>query len=119
MKSHSGRILASTWMPRPPEVFGKPVRPASASTSRSTPATRTASAKSVPGCGSRSIRSSSGWSTSGLRTGHGWKSNVPRLAAHASTAGSVGQTSSAVRPDGNVIFTVSTHSGAPLGTRLA
>ena len=65
------------------------------------------------------MRSSSGRSTSARRTGHGWKSNVPRFAAQASTAGSVGHTSSAVRPDGNVIRAVCTHSGAPLGIRLA
>ena len=39
-------------------------------------------------------------------------------AAHATVAISVGQTSSAVRPDGNVISTFSTKSGAPFGTRL-
>ena len=65
------------------------------------------------------MRSSSGWSTSGRRTGHGWKSNVPRLAAQANTAGSVGHTSAALRPDGKVISAVSTQSGAPFGTRLA
>ena len=71
-------------------------------------ATRAASAKSVPGCGSRSMRSSSGCSTSSRRTGHGWNVMVPICAAQAATAGSVGQTSSATRPDGNAICAVST-----------
>ena len=39
---------------------------------------------------------------------------VPICAAQAATAASVGQTSSAVRPDGKVIVAVSTQSGAPL-----
>ena len=37
-------------------------------------------------------------------------------AHHTGTAISVGQISSAVRPDGNVTCTVSRKSGAPLGT---
>ena len=69
-----------------PRSSGGPCRPASSSTSRSTPATRTASAKSVPGWGSRSMRSSSGSSTRPRRTGQGWKSKVPRLAAHTGAA---------------------------------
>ncbi|MBA8952147.1 hypothetical protein HNR61_003787 [Actinomadura namibiensis] len=80
--------------------------------------TRTASPNPVPGCGSRSIRSSSGWSGRSPRTAHGWNVSVPRFAAQAITAGSVGMTSSAVRPLGKVIFAVGTHSGAPLGTRF-
>ena len=107
MKSHSGRIRAKTWIPRPPDVLGHPTRPASSSTSCSTAATATASAKSVPGCGSRSMRSSSGRSGSARRTGQGWKSNVPMFAAHSRTAGSVGQNASAVRPLGNVTRAVS------------
>ena len=95
------------WMPRLPEVFGKPTRPSSSSSSRATPATRTASANVVPGWGSRSMRSSSGWSTSARRTGHGWKVSVPMWAHQTGTAISVGQISSAVRPDGKVISTVS------------
>jgi NAD(P)H-dependent flavin oxidoreductase YrpB (nitropropane dioxygenase family) len=53
-----------------------------------------------------------------FRTGQGWKVSVPRLAAQATTAGSVGQTSSAERPLGNSMRAVFTHSGAPLGTRF-
>ena len=64
------------------------------------------------------MRSSSGWSTSGLRTGHGWNSIALRLAAQASTAVSVGQISSAARPLGNRIWTVSTQGGAPFGARF-
>ena len=90
------------WMPRLPDVFGNPRCPARRAAPRASCAAPMASSKSVPGCGSRSIRSSSGWSTSSRRTGHGWKTIVPICAAQAATAGSVGQTSSAVRPDGNV-----------------
>ena len=43
---------------------------------------------------------------------------MPRLAAQASTATSVGHTSSAVRPLGKRICTVSSQSGAPLGARF-
>ena len=64
------------------------------------------------------MRSSSGWSTSARRTGHGWKVIVPMCAAQATTASSVGQTSSAWRPEGKSIRAVSTQSGAPLGTRF-
>ena len=74
-----GSIRQATWMPRLPEVFGQPTKPISSSTSRTTPATRFASAKSVPGCGSTSIRSSSGLSTCARREGHGWKSIVPEV----------------------------------------
>ncbi len=95
------------WMPRLPEVLAKPVMPRSSSSSRATPATRTASPNVVPGWGSRSIRSSSGWSTSSRRTGQGWKVSVPMCAHHTGTAISVGQISSAVRPDGKVIVAVS------------
>jgi hypothetical protein len=92
--------------------------PSSARISRSTGVTLAASRKSVPTCGSRSIRSWSGLSSSGRRTGQGWNVRVPRLAAQATTASSVGQTSSAGRPLGNRIVAVSTYSGAPLGTRF-
>ena len=98
-------------MPRLPEVFAKPVMPRSSSSSRATPATRTASANVVPGWGSRSIRSSSGWShesdAGSRRTGHGWKVSVPMWAHQTGTAISVGQISSAVRPDGKVMVAVS------------
>ena len=52
------------------------------------------------------MRSWSGASTSSPVTGHGWNVMVPRFAAHATTASSVGQTSSAVRPLGNAIVAV-------------
>ena len=64
------------------------------------------------------MRSSSGWSGSARRTGQGWKSKVPRFAAQTSTACSVGQNDSAVRPLGNVTVAVSAYGGAPLGMRL-
>ncbi len=53
------------------------------------------------------MRSSSGRSTSSRRTGHGWKVIVPMWAHHTGTAISVGQISSAVRPLGKVMPTVS------------
>ena len=81
--------------------------PSSANSSRATPATRTASVNVVPGWGSRSIRSSSGRSTSARRTGQGWKVSVPMCAHHTGTAISVGQISSAVRPEGKVMVAVS------------
>ena len=43
---------------------------------------------------------------------------VPICAAQAATAASVTHTSSAVRPDGNVIVAVSTYGGAPFGIRF-
>nr|WP_284454697.1 hypothetical protein [Actinomadura madurae] len=43
---------------------------------------------------------------------------MPRFAAQAITATSVGQTSSAERPLGNAIRAVRTQSGAPFGTRF-
>ena len=64
------------------------------------------------------MRSWSGRSTSSRVTGHGWNVRVPRLAAQATTASSVGATSSATRPLGNAIRAVSTKSGAPVGTRF-
>ncbi len=94
--------------PRPPEVFGHPSMPSSCRISRTCGATRAASAKSVPGWGSRSIRSWSGESTSSLVTGQGWNVIVPMFAAQATTASSVGATSSAVRPLGKPIVAVST-----------
>ena len=113
-----GSIGTKTWMPRPPDVLGVPSSPCSDSSSRTWGATRAASEKSVPGCGSRSIRIWSGESTSSPSTGHGWNVSVPRLAAHATTASSLGATSSAVRPLGNVMRAVFTYSGAPCGTRF-
>ncbi len=64
------------------------------------------------------MRSSSGCSTSPARTGQGWNVIVPSWAAQAIVAGVCGQTSSAVRPDGNAMRAVRTHSGAPVGTRF-
>jgi hypothetical protein len=52
------------------------------------------------------------------RTGQGWKVSVPICAHQAGTASSVGQISSAVRPDGKVMVAVSRYGGAPLGTRF-
>ena len=43
---------------------------------------------------------------------------VPIWAAQATVASSVGQTSSAWRPEGKSIRAVRTHSGAPCGTRF-
>ena len=94
--------------PRLPEVFGKPTRPSSSSSSLATPAIRAASRNDVPGCGSRSMRSSSGRSTSERRTGHGWNVSVPICAHQTGTAISVGQISAAVRPDGKVTSTLCT-----------
>ena len=54
-----------------------------------------------PGLGVEVERSSSGWSTSSRRTGQGWNVIVPICAAHPTTATSVGQISSASRPEGN------------------
>ena len=108
---HRGRIRTLMWTPRPPEVFGYPVIPSSASRSRTAKAAVRASSNVVPGCGSTSMRSSSGWSRSVFRTGHGWKSIVPRLTHHAMAAISVGQSAAAVRPLGNRTVTVSIHSG--------
>ena len=54
------------------------------------------------------MRSSSGWSTSPERTGHGWNVIVPICAHQATTAISVGQISSACRPEGNWIRAVFT-----------
>ena len=45
---------------------------------------------------------------SARRTGQGWKVIVPMCAHHATTAGSVGQISSAWRPEGNSMRAVST-----------
>ena len=73
----------------------------------------------MPGWGSRSIRSWSTLSVSDRLTGQGCQRSVPRLAIQATVAGSVVQTSSAVRPDGNVMVAVCTQSGIPrLGARF-
>ena len=112
MKPYAGSIGTNTWTPRPPLVFGNPTRSASSNTERSSWAARAASAKSVPGCGSRSIRS---WSTFSVSVrspamgGNGVCRDLPSrrwLRARS-------QTSSAVRPDGKAMVTVSTQSGMP------
>ncbi len=113
-----GSIGTKTCSPRPPEVFGHPSMPSSCSSARRCGATRAASANPVPGCGSRSMRSWSGDSVSAEVTGHGWKVSVPRFAAQATTASSVGHTSSADRPLGKPMRAVRTQSGAPFGTRF-
>ncbi len=117
-KVQFGSMRQAMWMPRLPDVFGQPVKPSSSSTSRTRSATFFASLKVVPGCGSTSIRSSSGLSTWARRDGQGWKSIVARLAAQATCATSVTQSSSACRPDGNVTRAVSIHSGRFSGTRF-
>ena len=43
---------------------------------------------------------------------------MPSWAAQATTASDVGATSSAVRPEGKAMCAVSTHAGAPDGTRF-
>ena len=43
---------------------------------------------------------------------------LPRFAAHTRCAASTGHSSVALRPLGNVTVAVSSHSGAPLGTRF-
>ena len=100
--------------PRLPEVLGQPVQPTSASTSRTTAATRFASSKSVPGWGSRSMRSSSGCSTASRRVCQGWNSTVDICTAQTTDANSVTQSSSAVRPDGND----TSHRLDPVGSTL-
>src|SRR5229473_5557326 len=105
-------------MPRDPEVFGQPVSPKSASTSRATSATARICGHSMPGTGSRSTRSSSGWSRSEASTGCGFRSMQPRLTTQASPAASRSTTSSAVRPDGKLSSTVSIQSGRDDGARF-
>jgi hypothetical protein len=64
------------------------------------------------------MRSSSGRSVSARRECHGWNSTVDICTAQTTQASSVTHSSSAVRPDGNLTSTVSSHGGAPLGTRF-
>ena len=64
------------------------------------------------------MRSSSGRSVSARRECHGWNSTVDICTAQATLASSVTHSSSAVRPDGNRTCTVSTHGGAPDGSRF-
>ena len=118
MNDQRGWIGTYTCRPRPPDVFGKPSIPASARISRSTGATLAACEKSVPGCGSRSIRSWSRLSSSEAPDRPGVEGRGAEVGHQATTASSVGHTSSAGRPLGKVIVAVSTHSGAPFGTRF-
>ncbi len=90
------------WMPREPDVFGKPRRPCSSSTSRTPSATSRTSENGTSGCGSRSTRSSSGWSRSLRRTAHGFQSITPRLTPQTRCAASFGTSSRAWRPLGKV-----------------
>ena len=113
-----GSMRTLTWMPREPDVLGQPTSPWSASTSRTTSATRRMSSQGTPGTGSRSTRSSSGWSRSSARTACGLRSRQPRLATQASPAASSITTSSAVRPDGNDSSTVRIQSGRDSGARF-
>ena len=106
------------WMPREPEVLGKPRRPCSSSTSRTPSATSRTSENGTSGPGSRSTRSSSGWSRSSRRTGQGFQSITPRFTPQTRWAASFGTSSRAERPLGNVTVAVSIHSGAELGTRF-
>ncbi len=106
------------WMPREPEVFGKPSSACSSSTSRTPSATSRTSSNGTPGPGSRSTRSSSGRSRSVRLTGHGFQSITPRLTPHTRCAASFGTSSRAWRPLGNVTVAVSIHSGALSGTRF-
>ena len=71
------------------------------------------------GIGSRSIRHSSGFSTSARREFHGWNSTVDICTAQITWASSVTHSSSAVRfVAREVTRTVSSHGGAPCGTRF-
>ncbi len=82
-------------------------------------ATRRTRSSGQSGIGSRSIRHSSGCSTSARREFHGWNSTVDICTAQMTLASSVTHSSSAVRSKrGNVMRTVSSHGGAPLGTRF-
>ena len=64
------------------------------------------------------MRSSSGRSTAERRVCHGWNSTVDICTPHATVANSVTHSSSAVRPEGNETWAVSTQSGAPFGSRF-
>ena len=110
--------LALMWRPRLPLVFGNPVSPCSARTSRDVSATLRTSSHGTPGVGSRSTRNSSGRATSSARTGHGLHSRQPSVAAHTSAASSAITGIAAVRPLGNITVAVRTQSGAPFGIRF-
>jgi hypothetical protein len=102
-----------------PDVFGHPTAPSSSSTSRTTSATRRTVSNPHSGIGSRSIRHSSGRSVSARREFHGWNSTVDICTAQITLASSVTHSSSACRPyRGKPTRTVSSQSGAPLGTRF-
>ena len=106
------------WIPREPLVFGNPVSPWSESTLPATSATCRTSSQLASGVGSRSTRSSSGWSRSEVRTCHGFQSITPRLTPHTRCAASLGSSSRAERPLGNVTVAVCSHSGAESGIRF-
>ena len=106
-----------TWMPRFPLVFGKPLSPCSARTSRAIRATPRTSSNGTPGVGSRSTRSSSGWSrrrrapaTGALEAPEVHRPRVRGLIVITSIV--------AVRPLGNFTVAVRTQSGAPFGMRF-
>ena len=65
------------------------------------------------------MRHSSGFSGSSRRLFHGWNSTVDICTAQITDASSVTQSSSAVRfQRGKCSRTVSTHGGAPAGSRF-
>ena len=76
-KVHRISILAYTWIPRDPDVFGQPTRPTSSRSDAHPSATSRQSSKSNPGVGSRSSRISSGWSRWDVRLVHGFRSRTP------------------------------------------
>ena len=106
-------------IPEPPLVFGQPTAPSSSSTSWATWPTLCTRSHGQSGPGSRSMRHSSGFSTSARRLFHGWNSTVDICTAQMTWASSVTHSSSALRLyRGKVTRTVSSHSGAPWGTRF-
>ncbi len=97
-----------TWMPRPPEVFGHPTRPASVSTSRSVAAT----ARGVGEVGAGLRVEVDAQLVRGVDVRAPDRPGVEVEGAEVrrpgSTAGSVGHSTSAGRPLGNGTCTVST-----------
>ena len=87
-------------MPRFPDVFGQPVKPISASTSRTSRRHALAVRERRPrlrvDVDPQLVRAL----VSRRRDGQGWKSTTARFAAQATCASSVTQSSSACRPDG-------------------
>ncbi len=125
MKSHSGRIRANTWIPRPPEVFGQPTSPASSSTSCSTAGHRRRRRRSrcrAAGRGRCAARRGGRGRPGGPATGG--SRTCPCSPPTTITAGSVGHSDCAVRPLGKVtrgrLDVVRGALGQPLGVeRLA